>query len=220
MIWGQLLDRTLLGFPTDERGELENPVKGYLIEAQEDFVVYTRCLEKEYTTSLSASTESVTLPDDFIEMSGRVEFKGRLLRPMNEWKLASLKKTDDSWDMGTPQRYFIHGDTLYLVPGASAAGTLAMWYAYRPVVDDASSMSNLTFDWDTGASPIKNKSPDIPDIYHPYLVDYARAMVFFDRGDNARGNDVYNKYVMNRTRMKGLHGNRTITGPQFVADVM
>jgi len=41
MLWGQLLDRVLVGFPPEEAGVLTNAAKQYLIDAQEDFALHT-----------------------------------------------------------------------------------------------------------------------------------------------------------------------------------
>ncbi len=216
MLWGELLDRTLVAFPPEESGTIQNAAKSYLIEAQEDLILHTRCLEKEYAQTVSADSSSVTLPTDFIEMTGRVEWKGEKLEPVNEWQYQSMKKSDDSWDMGTPTGYFIHGSSLYLVPGASASGTLTMWYTYRPVVQDETEMGAVDFDW----SSIQDTSPAVPKVYHKYLIDFARSRLLEDRGEMGASDRYYNKYMMNRTKLKGLHANRQTSGPSQVVNVL
>ncbi len=216
MLWGELLDRTLVAFPPDESGLIQNAAKSYLIEAQEDLILHTHCLEKVYSQTVDADSSSVTLPTDFIEMTGRVEWKGEKLEPVNEGQYQSMKKSDNSWDMGTPTGYFIHGDSLYLVPGVSAAGTLSMWYTYRPVVQDETAMSAVDFDWST----IADTEPDIPKVYHKYLVDFARSRVLEDRGELNASDRYYNKYLMNRMNLKGLHENRETSGPTQVVNVL
>jgi len=216
MMWGELLDRTLVAFPMDESGIMSNVAKSYLIEAQEDLILHTRCLEKAYSQTITAASSGVALPDDFIEMTGRVEWKGEKIEPVNEWQYQSMKKSDDSWVMGTPTGYFIHGNYLYLVPGAASSGKLTMWCTYRPVVQDESQMASVDFMWDT----IQNEEPDIPKVYHKYLVDFARSKLLEDKGEHSASDRYYNKYMMNRTKLKALHANRESSGPSQVVNVL
>jgi len=118
--------------------------------------------------------------------------------------------------MGTPTGYFIHGNSLYLVPGAVSAGTLTMWYTYLPVVQDESAMSDVDFDW----SSIEDTSPGVPKAYHQYLIDFARSRLLEDRGELSAADRYYNKYMMNRTKLKSLHDNRQSSGPAQVVNVL
>lgn len=215
MLWGQLLDRVLVGFPPEEVGILTNAAKQYLIDAQEDFALHTECLEKEYAQSISADTKSVTLPTDLISL-GRVEWRGNVLEPTSEFSRYSFKNTDDSWIYATPDSYFIKGDTLFLTPGASQSGKLTMWYSYRPVVDDPATMAAVDFDW----SSIQDDEPSIPKTYHQYLADFARSQIYWDKGDDTSASRYLARYLANRDVIAGKHANRFTTGPTTVLDVM
>ena len=61
--------------------------------------------------------------------------------------------------------------------------------------------------------------PQINQIYHPMLVDYAKAALHWDIGSNLA--DTYQtKYIQNRESVKRQYAHRGLHGPQKVADTM
>ncbi len=86
MNWGELIDRTLTGFP--DKG-LRPTVTKYLMEAQEDFILRTGCLTKHraihvqyplgnYYAPTPPLPTYVDLPADFISVL-RIEWNGQKL---------------------------------------------------------------------------------------------------------------------------------------------
>jgi len=142
--WTQLEDRVLRPF---DDVALRGAAKKLLIEAQEDFIRETRCLDRWKWLYIVASSDYVALPDDFLELL-RVEWKGRRLYSADKSKFGTLHKTDTTWHFGTPSEYFENYGRLYLVPGTSAADWLTLWYIYRPNVltDSATAYSTLGYD--------------------------------------------------------------------------
>ena len=67
--------------------------------------------------------------------------------------------------------------------------------------------------------PTAGDEPSIKQIYHPFLVDYAKAQMYWDVGD-ARAKDYMANYMMNRENTRKQFGARGIHGPARVADVL
>ena len=75
MTWDELRDRTLFGFPAEKRSFLSKSADMYLRDAQEDFVLHTKCLEFSFVASLNANSYNIELPDTFLQIQ-RVSWEG------------------------------------------------------------------------------------------------------------------------------------------------
>tara|TARA_R100001463_G_scaffold38729_3_gene83105 strand:- start:180 stop:1118 length:939 start_codon:yes stop_codon:yes gene_type:complete len=94
------------------------------------------------------------------------------------------------------------------------------------------SFSNLLTNWQNlglGAIAIvngviynygsRNSSPTIPKVYHRYLVDYAKAMICEDIGENDNKSQYYyQRFEQAKQKAKVQISNKGISGPQSVHD--
>ena len=60
--------------------------------------------------------------------------------------------------------------------------------------------------------------PQIPDVYHHYLVDYVKAMIHQDIGNGQEYQNHYALYVANREKARSVVANKDQGGMSFVAD--
>jgi len=60
--------------------------------------------------------------------------------------------------------------------------------------------------------------PLIPDVYHQYLVDYAKAMIHQDLGNMNEYQNHYALYVANRDKARATVANKDHSGMSYVAD--
>lgn len=144
MTWSDLEDRVLVGFNHQDVSRLT--VKKYLVEAQEDFILETGCLERIKWLYLTASTEYVDLPVDVIAIN-RVEWRGNRIEPIDIFDDHTLHQTDTSYRTGSTLEYYQQADRLYLRPGTTQTGWLTLWYVYRPnVLDTDTTYKKLSYD--------------------------------------------------------------------------
>jgi len=140
MNWGELIDRTLLGFP--DKG-LRPTVTKYLMEAQEDFILRTGCLTKhraihvqyplgDYLNPTPPLPTYVNLPADFIRVL-RIEWNGQKLLPMTKQYMKSCMLADETFKFGVPTHYYSVGRKLHLYPAPASADSVNIWYVYRPM---------------------------------------------------------------------------------------
>jgi len=61
-------------------------------------------------------------------------------------------------------------------------------------------------------------SPTIPDVYHYFLVDYAKAMIHQDIGNLKEYQNHYGLYVANREKSRTTVANADVGGMSYVAD--
>lgn len=143
MNWSQLVDRVLVPFDTS----LIGTAKKLLVEAQEDFILHTRCLERWKWLYLAANAEYVDLPRDFIEAI-RIEWKGRKFEAIDINEPHTLHQVDTDYHTGTPYTIFVKGNRLYLVQGTPSAQWMTLWYIYLPNVltDSATAYRKLIYD--------------------------------------------------------------------------
>jgi len=65
----------------------------------------------------------------------------------------------------------------------------------------------------------RNSSPTIPKVYHRYLVDYAKAMLCEDIGENDNKSQYYyQRFEQGKQKAKVQTSNKGISGPQSVHD--
>tara|TARA_R100000278_G_C5465842_1_gene162636 strand:- start:357 stop:1298 length:942 start_codon:yes stop_codon:yes gene_type:complete len=75
-------------------------------------------------------------------------------------------------------------------------------------------VNGVAYNYDT-----RNSSPTIPKIYHRYLIDYAKAMICEDIGDQERKSQYYyQRYEEGKQKAKVQTTNKGISGPQTVHD--
>ena len=60
--------------------QTKQKAKRYLEEAQQDFAFHSRCYQRNLSIFIDANDHTIGLPDDFIEISGYVEFRNRVLK--------------------------------------------------------------------------------------------------------------------------------------------
>ena len=63
-------------------------------------------------------------------------------------------------------------------------------------------------------------SPQIPDVYHNYLVDYVKAMIHQDIGNGQEYQNHFSLYIANREKARSTVSNKAQGGMSFVADRM
>jgi hypothetical protein len=147
MTFASLIDRVLVPFEA-HRGQMDTRAGKYLDEAQEDFSLYSKCYTKKFNMYISASKEYIDMPSDFIEMISRPVFRGAYLNERNANDLLYNKATSDNlFNKGTPQEYYIEYDKLYLVPRPSTAGILTLTYVASPTsLREKTGLYKLRFD--------------------------------------------------------------------------
>ena len=212
MTWKDLKDRTLFGFPAEKRAFLAKSADTYLKDAQEDFVLHTKCLEFTFQTSLSAGNYSIELPETFLQIQ-RVAWEGSLLHTIPVWADIQLKDTTETWAKGSPESYFIQGTTIYIYPAPTHAGELTIWCegVFGSGLDntwDSISTSN----WEAYATKYASsiESPYIPFEYHKYLVDYARSQIHMDSNQIDVAEKYMGKYVVNREEVRKIYLRRKV----------
>lgn len=143
MNWTQLIDRVLIPFGNFSL----STAKKLLVEAQEDFILHTRCLERWKWLYLAADAEYVDLPKDFTEAI-RIEWKGRKFEAIDINEPHTLHQVDTDYHIGTPYTIFVKGNRLYLVQGTPSAQWMTLWYIYKPNVltDSATAYKKLLYD--------------------------------------------------------------------------
>lgn len=222
MTWNELIERTLFGFPAEKRSLLKHSAYTYLKDAQEDFVIHTKCLEFSFQSTLQGGTFSIELPETFLQVQ-RIGFEGKTLSSMPVWSDIQLKDKNENWVQGFPEYYFIQGQTLYLYPAPSTAGELIIWCeGVFGSATDTSWETLATLDWENYTAEYGDSldTPYIPFEYHKYLIDYARSEMFSDEGDINKMNVFQNKYAMNREMVRKIYLRRKVPVKSRVFDAV
>lgn len=212
MTWDELKDRTLFGFPAEKRSYLSKSADTYLKDAQEDFVLHTKCLEFSFVASLTAGNFSIELPETFLQIQ-RVAWEGNLLHTMPVWADVQLKDSTETWAKGKPESYFIQGTTIYVYPAPSQSGELTIWCQGVFGTGDDLTWENLNnSNWEAYSSIYKSsvEEPYIPFEYHKYLVDYARSQIALDNNEQKIYGNYWNKYVVNRESVRKIYLRRKV----------
>jgi len=307
VLFSEMVDRASIPFePSDET---KVKAKKYLEEAQQDFAFHARCYERTLSIFIDKNDHTIELPADFIEISGYVEFRNRVLQHKRSQYEASRRDSQDNYYTGVPTHYDIKGNNLILFPSPSLTGIVQFQYlatvnsiqdsatAYKKLnykdlksnyfkvgasvqgltsdataevvedisdndkgtlvltnvngafenaeqivqIDEEQTMQNLMYStwatllqqWDTlglggratvdGVAYSHKKAGDKPAInqaYHPFLIDYAKAMLFEDLGDYNRASAHMGRYMSNRGEVKAQYPNRHVYGVRQVADVL
>jgi len=290
MKWSILVDKAVLPFGSDMIHRKK--AKKYLVEAERDFSLYTKCYERERLIYAEGGVVKNKLPDDFIELKWNVEYDGLVLDQFNNQY--PRRNASNTLLQGKPSHYFIENNNLALYPKPQVDGKIHFRYSAIPhnveesetaykklqyntltsgmfrdgdqikgktsnataiIEHDESDESSGTlvlssvsgtfqqaediytnnnevgmwttslgsFDtlfasWDDYGLGAKAKvigaiydfteagqSPIIDSIYHDYLVDYAKAMMAEDVGDQQRATIYLNRYYANREKAKETH---------------
>ena len=145
MNWTELIDRALISFPSDET--LRPTARQYLVDAQEDFILETNCLDRWKWFYVAAGLGYIELPSDFVKLN-RAEFEGYILKPTDVGQVPSIYDASETAIPGVPGRYYQQGNSLYLYPQDSTAGWAAVWYVYNPnvLVDSDTDYRKLGYD--------------------------------------------------------------------------
>jgi hypothetical protein len=144
MTWESLTDRVLTTFGS---GVPRVKVKKYLQEAEEDFALGTKCHIKNFAFMPYSDDDFITLPKDFIELVGNVEYKTKTLERLAHFEDFSRYKTDGNVKKGRTEYFFIRGEKMYLFPACSNIGVISFSYVARPAqLDSATTYKYLQFD--------------------------------------------------------------------------
>jgi len=212
MNWTELKDRTLFGFPAEKRGFLGKSADIYLRDAQEDFVLHTKCLEFTFQTSLVAGNYSIELPQSFLSIQ-RVAWEGKPLTSIPVWADVKLKDSTETWAKGRPDSYFIQGSTIYIYPAPTQAGELTIWcQGVFGTGEDLTWETTNDSNWEAYETLYVSSvdEPYIPFEYHKYLVDYARSQLSLDENDPVKADHYYGKYAMNREEVRKIYLRRKV----------
>ena len=202
MKWVELADRVMVSF--DNSNENRYKVLKYLSEGENDFAVYTKCLEKEIATtpSLSDWSSGVPLPDDFMELSTSPTFGGSLLTKYNNEQPKVY--SDGTKQSGTPRYYYIAKDLIHLVPFPSNAQVFQYLYIATPNNHDNAIKTYGKDSYGGNATT----SPSIPQAYHIYICDYAKAMMLEEQGEYELSDRILRRYYSHRDVIRAEHTNR------------
>ncbi len=211
MLWTELQDRVLIGLDPQRKTLLKTRAYKYLHDAEEDFVLYTDCLEFNFTASMAKAEYSLALPETFLDVQ-RVSFDGRKLEFMPLWTATDLKDSSSAWVLGLPTHYLIQGRELFLYPGTDTAGKLTLWCQgifSSSAIDAFEDLSLIKWeDWDEDIFRDYENQPSVPFEYHKYLVDYARSLLTEEEGNTAMSDRLMNRYLMNREKIKGIYARQ------------
>ncbi|HIG58176.1 MAG TPA: hypothetical protein EYQ21_02070 [Flavobacteriales bacterium] len=307
MLWSDMVDRASIPFePSDET---KQKAKRYLEEAQQDFAFHSRCYQRNLSIFIDAGDHTIALPDDFIEISGYIEFRNRVLKAYRDKEKMPRRNANDVYYTGIPTNYDIQGNNIVLYPSPSQTGILQFKYnatvnnavdsatAYKKlnykdlasnyftvgesvqgltsnatgiifedisdnktgtlVLTDISgtfvnteqivqideeqtmerslynTMTELLVQWDklglggratVNGSPYPHATagdkPAVQQAYHPFLIDYSKAMLFEDLGDYSKSDKHMQRYMFNRDTVKAQHPHRHLYGSEQVIDVL
>ena len=198
MKWTELADRVMITF--DKSNENRYKILKFLSEGENDFACYTKCYEKEYSTTISDFSSGVALPDDFMELSSSPTWGGVLLSKHNN----EINKINSGGTIvtGIPRFYYIERDTLQFVPKPTASNVLQFLYIATPNND-----ATETFAYESSDSTMLQK-PSIPQAYHIYLIDYAKAMMYEEVGNYELADRLLRRYYSHRDVVRAEHTNR------------
>lgn len=307
MLWSDMVDRASIPFePSDET---KQKAKKYLEEAQQDFAFHSRCYQRNLSIFIDAGDHTIALPDDFIEISGYVEFRNRVLKTYRDKAKMPRRNANDDYYTGIPTNYDIQGNNLILYPSPSQTGIIQFKYnatvnnasdsatAYKKLnykdlvsnyftvgenvqgltsnatakifedisdndtgtlvitditgtfvnteqivqIDEEQTMERslyttmelLLVQWDKlglgGRATVAGSAyphatagdkPSVQQAYHPFLIDYSKAMLFEDLGSYSKADRHMQRYMFNRDAVKSQHPHRHLYGSEQVLDVL
>ena len=148
MTFEKLRDRAVLGL---EGSTIRLRALEYLYEAESDMCLRAKCYQKSNMNLMvdPADVNKVTMPSDFSEFYALPEWRSVPLYIDPLWRDYVRRKTDGSWYSGTPYKYFMENNILFLNPEPSSyVGDykLGIWYiASAPSTHDAvAEITNIT----------------------------------------------------------------------------
>tara|TARA_R100000458_G_C8237883_1_gene217703 strand:- start:297 stop:995 length:699 start_codon:yes stop_codon:yes gene_type:complete len=203
MLWSKLVDRVLVGFDGTKQNMYRTRAQEYLYEAQEDFVLETKCLEFLLSSDVTKDQYIVQLPDSYLDIN-RVEFNGELLEYLPLWQNTQFYDSNGNWIMGTPSYYHVQGQELYIIPGAKSAGKMKLWCTGVYESADGSYWESMTdANWEANTTTMRafTEEPYLQEPYQKYLPDYAKYMIMLDEGDQ-RNVGFKVQYEQNRERIR------------------
>ena len=141
-----------------------------------------KILHTNATQTLTASTQSYTLPTGYISLfndSDSVLYTNSSgdINPLQWWTFEAVKKSYDDWDTktGTPELFWIQNKSIYLYPIPDTADSIRIYYYNYP--------TDLSSSGDTS---------ELPDFYKYAIIDltcsviskrnelYSQAKMFYD----------------------------------------
>ena len=119
MLYSKLADRALLAFKNPQL--IYDKALEYIYEAENRLLKKSGNLQSFYNDLMVRSDNShiIDLPDEFVKVSGKIEWNGYSLDPLPDYMKLALNKDDLSWNTGQPRWYFIINRQLYLYPEPS-----------------------------------------------------------------------------------------------------
>tara|TARA_R100000655_G_scaffold31950_2_gene63722 strand:- start:6268 stop:7203 length:936 start_codon:yes stop_codon:yes gene_type:complete len=128
MKWSTLVDRAILPFGSDMIHKKK--AKKYLVEAERDFAMYTKCYERERVIYAESGVVKNELPEDFIELKWNVEYDGLVLDQFNNQY--PRRNASNTLLRGKPSHYFLENNKLALYPEPQADGKVHFRYSAIP----------------------------------------------------------------------------------------
>lgn len=210
MNWTDLSERVLFGLDPQKRSLYRKASTTYLFDAQEDFVIHTKCLEFNFQSTLTKGQYSIALPDQFLQVQ-RISWEGEPLVSMPVWADVPLKDDEMVWHSGVPDQYFIQANVVYIYPAPDQAGQLTIWCTgvFGSGTDNQWELQTTETwgEWITTYASSTHE-PYIPFEYQKYLVDYARAMILMDEGDLPSSNHYMGRYDTNKEMVRKIYLRR------------
>jgi len=134
----------------------------YLNQASSELAEESKCIERTYTTTSTASTREIAFPTNSIEIR-RVEYDGAKLSKISFLEDDAITLSDASTTQtGTPQYYSVFDYTIYLRPIPSTTGDTIKVYSI-----------NLPADL------VITSTLEVPAIFHRKLLKYVNAQMAY-----------------------------------------
>ena len=176
--WAELESRVLRGFTAASATFSDH--RTYLEEAQQLLNAYSELLMVTVTGQVGVASGSLpaivsgstttgfTLPADFLGVSEKrpMQFGQEPLLAFPEGAPLVFNDSDGNLITGTPQGYWVEVLVLNLLPGPTGSERVRLEYIKDPVTTNA--------------------SPEIPSVYHKFLIPYARWKMYRDMEDSTR----------------------------------
>lgn len=173
----EMENRVELEIGIDATSDYKTQVDQFINEGYEQFLLLTRCYQKEFTSTLTAGEDSYTMPTAMLSMGdvwSSLSGNRKKVEPLNLPEINRLRISDASSAAGPVRYYAVAGFNLLLLwPPASSGEVLSGTYVPRPAEMSAANDTPLY----------------MPDEYHHAIVDYAcwRTASLDDDASSAQG---------------------------------
>ena len=174
----ELVDRAILPFGSDMIHKKK--AKKFLVEAERDFSIFTKCYERERVIYAESGVVKNELPSDFIELKGNVEYDGLVLDQFNGQY--PRRNASNSLLQGKPSHYFIENNKIALYPKPQADGKIHFRYTAIPHNIEESTTAYKKLGYNTLTSGMFRAGTQIKG-----KVSNATATVEFDDSDEDTG---------------------------------